>query len=230
MERINLRRLSVTAAAALFAVATVSGCAALRGPRTTPDGKPVAQTAYERVLFRSLEFEPKVPSDLKGYRKKGVVMASCTNDAGNTSNYSFDSVWGDFYYGNDDELLADTFCHAYMKVFSELEMPLYDYGYGGNPWAWGWRGYRNQGPPPHGTPTLDLVLTSVTDQEFAFYFKGYINDIPAFDKAFTVKGDPPTAAQLADADKMAARAYGMLNDAVVTTMRDPGFRKLFGLK
>jgi len=202
-----IKPIRIAATLALLAAVALVGCKS--GPALSPDGKPLVQTPYRRVTILSFEYQPEPGPGAKDYAGKPIVLSACDNQAENTHRYGFYSVYGEFEYGNDMELLSDTVCNAFLKAIGARGMQQHHYF-----------------TRPPGTPTFDMHLVSMTDHEFRISIDLYVDDVPRLKKVYTVTEPRPTPEQLASETAVKERAYGMLNEVINAVFTDPEFKKI----
>jgi hypothetical protein len=158
---------------------------------------------------------------LKGKR---IVLASFINRADNTKTWNF--------YSPDKKLVYETsaplesfFWECYSKAFKHAGARIVDYqgaAYRGpGPWWWGGSA-PTAAAAPKGVPEIQLVLTSVTDQEVRFQVYVFRDGVEKFRKDYQA-AMPPGASQ--DVKDLEQRAYALVDLTFTTLVRDRDFQK-----
>lgn len=130
-----------------------------------------------------------------------------------------------------DATLESYYWNCFRKAFKHVGVNLTDYAYAGGPnpyhhgyWGWGYA------PPPEaaraarGVPEFQLILTSMTDQEFSFKVLLYRDGNTKLDKDFIVKMAAAATDNTADLEK---RSYRLVDLAFTTIMKDKDFQRAF---
>jgi len=158
---------------------------------------------------------------LKGKR---IALASFINQAQNTRTWNF--------YSPDKKLVYETstplesfFWECYNRAFQHAGARVVEYtaaAYRGpGPW---WYGGPHPGAAaaPKGVPEVQLVLTSVTDQEVRFQVYVFKDGAETFRKDFQVTMPPGTSQDVKDLER---RAYALVDLTFTTLVRDRDFQK-----
>jgi hypothetical protein len=176
-----------------------------------------------KILIKNDQYKPAFSAgEFSRYKGKKAVLSNFQNQAGNTTAWGYSS--GDkkfFYEGN--EKLESYFWTCFKKSFGHVGVQLVDYvhdpSYGVHYW-WGVAGYR----PPKGVAEFQLILTSLTDQEFKFRVLVFRDGEAKLDKEMSVSMPATTAT---DAAALEARSYRLVDHAFVTILRDRDFQRAF---
>ena len=129
------------------------------------------------------------------------------------------------YESNDH--LQNYFWYCFEKAFKYVGVNVVDYQTDGqyyhHRYWWGTPGpgaYRT----PKGVSEFQLILTSVTDQEFKFKVLVFKNGEMKLDKAFSVTIPPAGTNEVPELEK---RAYRLVDVAFTAIMKDRDFRRVF---
>jgi hypothetical protein len=166
--------------------------------------------------FKSGEF-----SRLKG---KKLVLSNFINQAQNTKTYDYFSADKKVTYETSASL-ESYFWYCFQKDFKHVGVNLVDYNhagyYGPHSYWWG-------APPPQapraakGVPEFQLVILSITDQEFKFKAFVFKDGQTKFAKAYSVTMPAAGTENVADLEK---RSYRLVDLAFTTIMKDREFQK-----
>lgn len=164
------------------------------------------------------------------YKGKSLVLSNFINQAQNTKTYSYSSPDKKYVYEGDASLEA-YYQSCYQKAFRHIGVKLVDYVYREDyerPYYrhryWGYHGNGSYGPPK-GVLEFQLVLLSMTDEEFKFKAILFKEGDTKFDKDYTV-----TMAAAPETDNTATlekRAYQLVDLSFTTIMKDREFQKFF---
>jgi hypothetical protein len=195
----------------------VAGCTTVGSSKIT-----MTQEKYS-PSFRAGDY-----SRVKG---KKLILSSFYNQAGNTKAWSYNSADNKYMYEGNTQL-ESYYRYCFQKAFRHIGVNLVDYNYGEGPrpynyhHRYGW-GYA---PPPEATrtargiPEFQLILTSMTDQEFRFKVLLFKNGETKLDKDFTVKMAPAGTDNMGELEK---RSYRLVDFAFTTIMKDKDFQRVF---
>lgn len=182
-----------------------------------------------KVALKQDNYKPGFKSgEFSRYRGKTVVLDNFINQAANTTSWSYASADKKFTY-EASEHLESYMWYCFKKAFDYTGMKVLDASYGGqypyyHPWGWGPRPYQQQVAAPKGVSDFQIVLKSLTDQEWIVQVLVFKNGETKLQKDYTVTV-PPTASQ--DKAELEQRAYRTVDQLVTTVFRDREFQKAF---
>ena len=164
------------------------------------------------------------------YKGKRLALANFINQAQNTKTYSYASPDKKYVYEGDASL--ETYYQScYEKAFKHIGVKPAEYVYREDyartyhhRYWWGHPGYASYGPPK-GVPEFQLVLLSLSDEEFKFKVIIFKEGDIKFDKDYAV-----TMAAAPETDNTATlerRAYQLVDLSFTTIMKDREFQKHF---
>ena len=176
-----------------------------------------------KVLIKTDQYKPSFNAgEFSRYKGKKAVLANFHNQAANTTSWGYSSGDKKFYY-EGNERLESYFWSCFKKSFAHVGVQLVDYVYDPNSavrYWWGVAGYR----APKGVPEFQMVLTSLTDQDFTFKVYVFRDGETKLEKEMTVK---TAAAATDDAAELEKRSYRLVDQAFVTILRDRDFQRVF---
>ena len=167
--------------------------------------------------------------DYSRVKGKKLILSSFYNQAQNTKAGSYNSADNKYMY-EGNATLENYYWGCFRKAFKHIGVNLVDYTYGGGPRPYHhgyWWGYA---PPPEaaraarGVPEFQLILTSMTDQEFRFKVLLFKDGETKLDKDFTVKMAPAGTDNVGELEK---RSYRLVDLAFTTIMKDRDFQRVF---
>ncbi len=162
-----------------------------------------------KVFIKQTSYNPSFETaNLSAYRGKPLYFSSVTNNAANTSIWGYYSVDSQYTY-EAAPALQTYFWDCFIKSFNRIGVKTL-----ANPWD----------PGTQTAPELQIVLNSVSDQKFVFSVNLLKPGESTFQKEFTVETTP---AGTADPTKLEKRGYRLVDDAFMSMVTDPGFRKAF---
>lgn len=199
------------AGAALFvAILFLAGCGAAGGVKVA-----VQQDKY------SPGFRASDAGRLKGKR---IALASFINRADNTKTWNFYSPDKKRVYETSTPL-ESFFWECYSKAFRHAGARIVDYQAGAyhGPGPWWWGGPQPAGvTAPKGVPEVQLVLTSVTDQEVRFQVYVFRDGVEKLRKDYVATMSPAASQDVKDLEK---RAYELVDQTFTTLVRDRDFQR-----
>lgn len=178
-----------------------------------------------KVTMSSDKYSPSFRAGEAGRIKgKKLILSSFYNQAQNTKSWSYYSADKKHMYEGNVQL-ETYFWNCFYKAFKQAGVKLVDYSgdyRGPHPWWWG-------APPSHGyqskgVPEFQLILTSLTDQEFKFKALLFKDGQTKFEKEYTVTTGAAQSEQTADLEK---RAYRLVDSAFTAVVKDREFQKAF---
>ena len=190
----------------------LAACATVGGTKITMN--------YEKYSpsFRSADY-----AYMKG---KKVVLASFHNQAQNTKTWGYYSADNKYTYESNDHL-QNYFWYCFERAFKYVGVKVLDYQTDGqyyhHRYWWGAPGLGAYSAPK-GVSEFQLILTSVTDQEFKFKVLVFKNGETKMDKSFSVTIPPAGTDEVPELEK---RAYSFVDVAFTTIMKDRDFRRVF---
>ena len=165
------------------------------------------------------------------YKGKRLVLANFINQAQNTKTYSYSSPDKKYIYEGDASL-ETYYQNCYEKAFKHIGVKLDEYVYRDDyartyHHRYSWWGHHGQGSygPPKGVQEFQLVLLSLTDEEFKFKVILFKEGDIKFDKDYAV-----TMAAAPETDNTATlekRAYQLVDLSFTTIVKDREFQKFF---
>lgn len=182
--------------------------------------------ASTKVTMSSDKYSPSFRSgDVGRLKGKKLFLSSFYNQAQNTKSWSYYSADKKYMYEGNVQL-ETYYWNCFYKAFKQAGVKLVDYPYGDyrgpHPWWWGApppRGYQNKG-----VAEFQLILTSLTDQEFKFKALLFKDGQTKYEKEFTVTMDAAKSESPAELEK---RAYRLVDLAFTTIVKDREFQKAF---
>ncbi len=196
----------------ILAICFLAGCATTGGTKVS--------MSYDKY---SPSFKAADYSYLRG---KKVVLSSFQNQAANTKSWGYLSADNKYMY-EGNATLESYYWYCFQKAFRHVGVSVVDYQtddryYHGRYW-WGAPGpgtYR----APKGVAEFQLILTSMTDQEFKFKALVFKNGETKLDKEFTVKMAPAGTDKVPELER---RSYRLVDAAFTTIIKDKDFRRVF---
>jgi hypothetical protein len=167
------------------------------------------RTAGTKVFLKQTSYNPSFQTaKLSAYKGKTLYFSSVTNNAANTS------IWG--YYSPDSlynyeatPSLHSYFWDCFIRSFNKIGVKTLV-----TPWT----------PGTESAPELQIVLNSVSDQEFAFGVTLIRSGESTFQKEYTVRSSQAGTTDVAELEK---RGYQLVDDAFLAMVGDPEFRTAF---
>lgn len=183
------RVMGLTALVCVFCLA-IAGC----GPGGT------------KVVIQQGLYNPAVDApNLAAYKGKAVYFPSVTNQANDTTIWSYYSADKKYYYEATPALQTYVW-DCFVKAFNRI-------------------GVRALATPAmESTKELNVILNSVTDQKLVFSVTLTPLGESAFQKQFTVEAPP---VETSDLKELEMRSYRLIDSAFLTMVTDPEFRKAF---
>jgi len=186
-----------------------------------------ATTGQIKVPVGHEKYAPSFRAADYGYFKgKKVVLAPFHNQAQNTKTWGYFSADNKYLY-ESNEHLQNYFWYCFQKAFRYIGVRVVDYQsddrYYHHRYWWGApdpAAYK----APKGVAEFQLILTSVTDQDFQFKVLVFKNGETKLDKSYGVKMPPPQTDRPADLEK---RSYRLVDLAFTAIMKDADFRRVF---
>lgn len=183
-----------------------------------------------KVTLKQDNYKPGFRSgEFSRYRGKTVILDNFINQAANTKSWSYASADQKVTY-EATEHLESYMWYCFKKAFDFAGMKVLDASYGAqnpyyyHPW-WGPRPYQQPAAGvPKGVSDFQLVLKSMTDQEWVVQVLVFKNGETKLQKDYTVTV-PPTTSQ--DKAELEARAYRTVDQLVTTVFRDREFQRAF---
>ncbi|MFO7569230.1 MAG: hypothetical protein R6W75_05485 [Smithellaceae bacterium] len=195
----------------LLLVLTVSVCLAGCGASGT------------KILIKNDQYKPAFNAgEFNRYKGKKAVLSNFHNQAGNTTNWGYSSGDKKFYYEGNEKLesyLAGCFRKSFRHVGVQLVDYIHDPSYAVRYW-WGVAGYR----APKGVPEFQLVLMSLTDEEFKFKVLVFRDGETRLNKEMRVTMSPVATTDVASLEQ---RSYRLVDHAFVAILRDRDFQRVF---
>jgi hypothetical protein len=162
------------------------------------------RTAGTKVVIRQDLYAPSFAAkDLSAYKGKSVYFPAVTNNANNTSIWNYYSPGSDVYY-EATPALQTYFWDCFAKDFNWIGVKL--------------------APDATAAPHLEVIMNSVTDQEFKFQVILLGPGKPPFRKDYTVTMAPTKEKDPAQLEK---RGYQLVDAAFMAMVGDADFRKAF---
>lgn len=186
-----------------------------------------ATTGGTKVSMSYEKYSPSFrASDYSYFKGKKVVLASFQNQAQNTKSWGYYSADNKYMY-EGNATLESYYWYCFQKAFRHIGVNVVDYlsddrYYHHRHW-WGAPGpgsYR----APKGVSEFQLILTSMTDQEFKFKALVFKNGETKLDKEFTVKMAPAGTDKVPELER---RSYRLVDAAFTTIIKDKDFRRVF---
>ena len=182
-----------------------------------------------KVALNQEKYSPSFkPGDYSRYKGKRLVLANFANQAQNTKSSSYSSADKKYVYEGGTSL-ESYYQGCYQKAFAHIGVKLVDYvyreDYARNNYHRHWWGYHSGYGPPKGVLEFQLVLLSLTDQEFKFKALLFKEGDTIFDNDYTVTMAP--APETDDTASLERRAYHLVDLSFTTIMKDRAFQKFF---
>jgi hypothetical protein len=184
--------------------------------------------ASTKVTISSDKYAPAFRSgDVSRLKGKKLILSPFLNQAQNTKGWNYYSADKKYMYEGNAQL-ETYYWNCFHRAFKYSGVNLVDYSYadyrGPHPYWWG--GPPTQAKPPQAKGVLEfqLILTSLTDQEFKFKAFLFKDGLTKFEKEFTVT---MAAAQSENAADLEKRAYRLVYLAFTTIIKDRDFQKAF---
>jgi hypothetical protein len=179
-----------------------------------------------KVIMSSDKYSPSFRAgDVGRLKGKKLFLSSFYNQAQNTKTWSYYSADKKYMYEGNVQL-ETYYWNCFYKAFKQAGAKMADSPYGDyrgpHPWWWG-------APPPQGrqnkgVPEFQLILTSLTDQEFKFKALLFKDGETKYEKEFTVTMDATKTDNAAELEK---RAYNLVDLAFTTIVKDRDFQRSF---
>lgn len=197
--------------AAIAAVLFLSGCA----------------TGTKITMSSDKYFPAYKTADVSRLKGKKLILSSFYNQAQNTKSWNYYSADKKFMYEGNAQL-ETYYWNCFQKAFKQAGVNLIDYSYadyrGPHPYWWGAAPPPAQKPQAKGVPEFQLILTSLTDQEFKFKVLLFKDGETKLEKEYSVTMGAAGTENAADLEK---RAYRLVDLAFLTIVRDRDFQKVF---
>lgn len=162
------------------------------------------RAAGTKVVVRQDLYTPSfAPKNLSAYKGKSVYLSAVTNNASNTSIWNYYSPGSDVYY-EATPALQTYFWDCFIKDFN-------------------WIGVKTASDASS-APNMEVIMNSITDQEFKFNVILLVPGKQPFRKDYTVKM-PPT--QDKDPAKLEKRGYELVDASFMAIVGDADFQKAF---
>jgi hypothetical protein len=181
-----------------------------------------------KIVLNKDNYKPGFRSgEFSRYRGKTVILDNFINQAANTRQWSYASADGKFTYEATDHLESYMW-YCFKKAFDSTGIKVLDqtYGHPGpyyHPW-WGPRPYQQPVAAPKGVTDFQLILKSMTDQEWVVQVLIFKNGETKLQKDYTITVPPTTSQDKAELEK---RAYRTVDQLVTAVFRDREFQKAF---
>ncbi len=155
-----------------------------------------------------------------------MVLASFQNQAQNTKSWGYYSADNKYMY-EGNATLETYYWSCFQKAFRHIGVNVVDYlsddRYDHHRYWWG-----APGPGAHRAPKgiseFQMILTSMTDQEFKFKVLIFKNGETKLDKSFAVTMPPAGTDKIPDLER---RSYRLVDAAFTTIIKDKDFRRVF---
>jgi hypothetical protein len=184
--------------------------------------------ASTKVIISSDKYAPSFRSgDVNRLKGKKLILSPFYNQAQNTKAWNYFSADKKYIYEGNAQL-ETYYWNCFHRAFKYAGVNLVDYSYadyqGPHPYWWG--GPATQAKPPQAKGILEfqLILTSLTDQEFKFKVFLFRDGLSKLEKEFTVTMAAAQSETVADLEK---RAYLLVDLAFTTIIKDKDFQKAF---
>jgi hypothetical protein len=183
--------------------------------------------AGSKIMMSSDRYSPSFrSSDFSRLKGKKLILSSFYNQAQNTKAWSYNSADNKYLYEGNAQL-ETYYWNCFYKAFKHAGVNLLDYTYAGyrgpHPYWWG-AAPPPQAPQAKGIPEFQLILTSLTDQEFRFKALLLKDGQTKFEKEFTVTMKSAGTENVGELEK---RSYNLVDIAFTTIMKDHEFQKSF---
>jgi hypothetical protein len=212
----NKRSSTILLSALFLAVVLATGCASMGGPKV--------KVQYEQYApgFKA--------SDFSRFKGKKLVLSPFINQASNTKAWNYSSPDQKVTYETSAQL--ETYLwYCFEKDLKHIGVRLIDYAAGGpgyrpyhHPYGWWGAPPPASAQAPRGTPEFQLVMTSLTDQEFKFQVLLFKDGETKFQKDYAVNMEP---APTQDVQELGKRAHRLVDLAFTTVLKDRDFQKAF---
>jgi len=167
-------------------------------------GLVACRAAGTKVVIRQDIYMPSFANEnLSAYKGTSVYLSAVTNNANNTSIWNYYSPGSAVYY-EATPALQTYFWDCFIKDFN-------------------WIGVKTASDSS-GAPNMEIIMTSITDQEFRFQVILLPPGKSPFRKDYTVTMSPT---QDTDPAKLEQRGYRLVDAAFTAIVRDPEFKKAF---
>lgn len=182
-----------------------------------------------KIMMTQEKYSPSFRAgEFNRYKGKKIVLSSFFNQAQNTKQYNYFSADKKYMY-EGNATLENYYWNCFQKAFRHIGVSLTDYAYdGGHPYRYGyWWGAPGPGVAaraPRGVSEFQLILTSLTDQEFKFKVIVLKEGESKLDKEYTVT---MPAAGTENVGELEKRAYQLVDLAFTTILRDRDFQRAF---
>ena len=162
-----------------------------------------------KVFIKQNVYSPSFETaNLSAYKGKTLYFSSVTNNAANTSIWDYYSADSKYAY-EATPALQTYFWDCFVKSFNRIGVRALP-----SPWSMG----------TDTAPELQIFLNSVTDRKFVFTVNLIRPGESTFQKEYTVESPPAGTTDPAELEK---RGYRLVDDAFLTMVGDPEFRKAF---
>jgi len=186
--------------------------------------------ASSKITMTQEKYSPSFRAgDYSRVKGKKLILSSFYNQAQNTKAGSYNSADNKYMY-ECNATLENYYWGCFRKAFKHIGVNLVDYTYGGGPrpyhhgYWWGHAPPSEAARAARGVPEFQLILTSMTDQEFRFKVLLFKNGETKLDKDFTVKMAPAGTDNVGELEK---RSYRLVDLAFTTIMKDRDFQRVF---
>lgn len=160
--------------------------------------------AGTKVVVRQDLYAPSFEAkNLSAYKGKSVYLSAVTNNASNTSIWNYYSPGSDVYY-EATPALQTYFWDCFIKDFN-------------------WIGVKMASDASQ-APNMEVIMNSITDQEFKFHVILLSPGKAPFRKDYTVTMPP---AKDKDPAQLEKRGYQLVDASFMTIVGDADFRKAF---
>lgn len=167
-------------------------------------GLVACRAAGTKVVIRQELYVPSFKAEnLSAYKGTKVYLSSVNNEANNTSIWNYYSPGSAVYY-EATPALRTYFWDCFIKDFN-------------------WIGVKMASDASE-APNMEVVMTSITDQELKFRVILLAPGRSPFRKDYTVTMAPT---QETDPAKLEQRGYRLVDEAFTAIVRDPEFQKAF---
>ena len=162
-----------------------------------------------KVVILQDMYNPAVDtSNLAAYKGRTVYFPGVTNQANDTTIWSYSSVDKKYYYEATPSLQT-YFWDCFHKAFTRIGVRVL-----ATPWT----------PGTEAAKELNVILNSVTDQKLVFNVTLVVPGEQSFQKQYTVEAPPTDTADLKELEK---RSYKLVDSAFLAMVNDADFRKVF---
>mgnify|MGYP000234296238 FL=1 len=186
-----------------------------------------ATTSGTKVSMSYDKYSPSFKASSYSYLKgKKVVLSSFQNQAQNTKSWGYYSADNKYMY-EGNATLESYYWYCFQKAFRHIGVRIVEYQsddrYYHHRYWWGAPGpgaYK----APKGVPEFQMILISMTDQEFKFKTLIFKNGETKLDKEFTVTMPPAGTDKIPELER---RSYRLVDAAFTKIIKDKDFRRVF---